>query len=335
MKILITGASGYIGSHTVLALLDKGYDCVLVDNFANSEPSVIESLKQISNKKFDFYQIDLCELNKVEDLFKEYKFDAVIHFAALKSPTISCQEPLNYYYVNLCSLLNVLECMNNYDCRKFVFSSSAAIYHKESLAPIDESNLVEPVTPYGNTKAIAERVLVDICNSNPNWKIIALRYFNPVGAHPSGLIGEKPMGIPNNLFPRLFNVALKLEDSLNIFGNDWDTVDGTGVRDYIHTQDLASGHVAALEYLENNTENFLAVNLGTGKGYSVMEVINKFKSITGININYKFASRRQGDVAQSFADVTLARQKLFWSATKGLEEMLEDGWRFRKQSSSR
>lgn len=332
-KVLVTGGAGYIGSHTVIALYESGARPYLLDDFSNSDPIVCEVIAEILGEPLPVIQLDLAapDASKVlSDLFATHHFDAVVHFAASKSPTESCKTPLKYYCNNVLGSLNLIQAMENARCKKLVFSSSAAIYDHQISPPIDETRKIAPISPYGYTKAMIEQVLIDICSADKSWSATALRYFNPVGAHPSGLLGDNPQGTPNNLVPYLMKVALGEYQQLTVYGNDWLTSDGTGVRDYIHVMDLAEGHVCALEQLLTESPGWRTFNLGTGRGYSVLDVIHSFEKVTGITIPFQIAPRRSGDVAQSWADPTLANKKLNWCASRELDEMLADQWRFTK-----
>ena len=329
--ILLTGATGYIASHTWLALLAAGYRVVGVDNFSNSSPQVLDRLAELSGQTPLFEKLDVCDGAALDAVFNEYKPAAVVHFAAFKAVGESTAKPLSYYRNNLDGLLTVCEAMRRHDCKRIVFSSSATVYGQPRSLPLREDAELMAVNPYGATKLIGEGILRDLGASDPQWQTACLRYFNPVGAHESGRIGEDPRGIPNNLMPYVTQVAVGRRAKLSIFGNDYDTPDGTGVRDYIHVVDLAEGHVAALNFLLRGQES-IWVNLGTGRGYSVLELVNAFAKASGREIPYEIVARRPGDVAACYADPALAREKLGWSARFDLQRMCEDSWRW--QSSN-
>lgn len=327
MKILVTGGTGYIGSHTCVELLEEGYDIIVIDNLSNSKIEVIDKIKKITNKEFKFYEGDCCDTTLLTKIFKENNIDAVIHFAGFKAVGESVLNPLKYYRNNLDSTLTLLEVMNEFNCKKIVFSSSATVYGKPKSLPIKEDFPLSTTNPYGSTKLMIENILRDLYKSDNEWSIAILRYFNPIGAHKSGLIGENPNDVPNNLMPYIVKVATKELEVLNIFGNDYDTKDGTGVRDYIHVVDLAKGHIKAIEkVLKNNIVD--AYNLGTGNGYSVLELVNTFKKINNIDVNYKIVDRRPGDIDACFADPSYAKEKLGWEAKLGIEEMCKDSYNY-------
>jgi len=334
MKVLVTGGAGFIGSHTVVELQNNGFDVIIVDNLSNSSEDVIDKISQISGIKPLFEKIDLCDEEKTKEFFnKHFDIKAVIHFAAFKAVGESVENPLKYYKNNILSLVNILQNMNNHQINNFVFSSSCTVYGQPDKLPVNEKESIKtPLSPYGNTKQICEEVLIDTINSQNNLKAISLRYFNPIGAHKSSLIGELPLGIPNNLIPYITQTAIGKRKSLNVFGNDYNTSDGTCIRDYIHVVDLAEAHIAALKrLLEDKIEEKLEVyNLGTGIGYSVMDVINSFKKVSGVDLNYQFAPRRSGDVEKVWADASLAEKKLNWKAKKNLDEMLLSAWKWEK-----
>ena len=327
MTILVTGGTGYIGSNTVVKLIQNGYDVIIVDDFSNSKPIVLDKLKKITGKEIMFYEINLCDKEKLEIVFKENKIDAVIHFAGYKAVGESVAKPLMYYRNNLDSTLSLLELMVEYKVRKIVFSSSATVYGDPEELPIRETARLSVTNPYGATKLYIEGILKDLYVSDNDFRIAILRYFNPVGADESGLLGEDPNGIPNNLMPYIVKVANKELPCLNIFGNDYDTKDGTGVRDYIHVVDLALGHVKALEYLDKN-EGMDYYNLGTGKGYSVLEMVNLFQKVNEVEVPYKIAPRRDGDIATCYADTNKAFEKLNWKAEHGLEDMVKSAYNY-------
>lgn len=331
MSILVTGGAGFIGSHTVVELLEKGEDIVIVDNFVNSKPEVLEKIKKITEKDFKFYEVDLLDKENLEKVFIENKIEAVIHFAGLKAVGESVEKPIEYYHNNITGTLILLELMKKYNCKKIIFSSSATVYGTPKTVPIKEDFPLSTTNPYGSTKLMIEQILKDVCIADKEFCAILLRYFNPIGAHKSGLLGESPNGIPNNLMPYINQVALGKLDHLNVFGNDYPTVDGTGVRDYIHVVDLAKGHVKALKKAREIT-GAEAYNLGTGKGYSVLEIVKAFEDANNIKIKYEITARRAGDIAECYADPSKAKQELDWKATKNLEEMCKDSWNFTTQN---
>ncbi len=329
--ILITGATGYIGSHTWVELLNCGYQVVGVDSLINSNPKVLNCIRKITNQKPIFFEADVRDSKVLLDIFNSYQIDAVIHFAALKAVGESVKNPIDYYQNNLDGLLTLSKVMNDKSCTKFIFSSSATVYHQSNPSPYLETMLLGPASPYGWTKYMSERILQDIEISNPCWRIAYLRYFNPVGAHPSGLMGEDPKGVPNNLMPYVAQVAIGKRDFLSVYGGDWPTYDGTGVRDFIHVVDLARGHLKALNYLLDGGYS-LTVNLGTGNGYSVLDLIKAFEKASKREVPYKIVDRRSGDIAVSYAEVSLAREKLDWSAEYDLNRMCEDVWRWQSMN---
>lgn len=331
MKILITGGAGYIGSHTAVELIKDGNEVVIVDNFSNSKPIVLDRIRQITNKDFKFYKVDITNIEELEIVFKENNIDSVIHFAAYKAVGESVEKPLEYYSNNIINTLNVLNLMKKYNVKKFVFSSSATVYGDPHTCPITEDFPLSTTNPYGATKLMIEDMLRDIAKADPSFNISILRYFNPVGAHSSGLIGEDPNDIPNNLMPYISQVAVGKLKELSVFGNDYNTHDGTGVRDYIHVVDLAKGHVKALEKLNSNC-GLVTYNLGTGNGYSVLDMVKAFSEVSGQNILYKIVDRRPGDVAKCYADPTKANKELGWKAEYGIKEMCEDTWRWQSNN---
>lgn len=334
MKILVTGGTGYIGSHTVVELINNGYDVVVIDNFSNSKPVVLDRLKTITGKDIKFYELDLCCREKLDEVFKCENIDAVIHFAGYKAVGESVSKPLMYYRNNIDSTLTLLEVMSKYGVKKIVFSSSATVYGNPEVLPIRENSKLWTTNPYGTTKLYIEGILRDLYVSDNEWSIAVLRYFNPVGAHKSGLIGEDPNGIPNNLMPYIVKVATKELPYLNIFGNDYDTKDGTGVRDYIHITDLANGHIKALDYILKS-KGIDYYNLGTGFGYSVLDMVNTFKEVNNVDVPYKIVKRREGDIATCYADTEYAYQKLGFKAKYGLPEMVESAYNFVKKQSNK
>ena len=327
MRVLVTGGCGYIGSHTVVELINNGYDVVVVDNFSNSKPIVLDRLKEITGKKIKFYELDLCDKDKLRVVFDENEIDAVIHFAGYKAVGESVSKPLMYYRNNIDSTLSLLEIMNEYRVKKIVFSSSATVYGEPEILPLNEECRLSTTNPYGTTKLYIEGILKDLYISDNEWSIAVLRYFNPVGAHESGLIGEDPNGIPNNLMPYIVKVAIGELPYLNIFGDDYDTKDGTGVRDYIHITDLANGHIKAIDYVAKNT-GIDYYNLGTGCGYSVMEMVNAFKEYNKVKIPYKIVARRDGDIAECYADIKYAYDKLGFKAQYGLKDMVVSAYNY-------
>lgn len=331
MNILVTGGSGYIGSHTVIELINAGYEVVIVDNLCNSSSIVLDRIEEITGKRVKFYEIDTRDSEKLKVVFEENKIDAVIHFAALKAVGESVEKPLDYYDNNLTTTLTVLKLMREFGVDKFVFSSSATVYGNPKTCPIKEDFPLSTTNPYGTTKLMIEEILRDICNANKDFNVAILRYFNPIGAHESGLIGEEPNGIPNNLMPYITKVAVGQLQQLSVFGNDYDTHDGTGVRDYIHVVDLANGHVKALEKL-NQKPGLLTYNLGTGTGYSVLDLVNAFEKASNVQIPYKIVDRRPGDIAMCYADPTKAKEELGWVAKYDVNKMCRDSWNWQSKN---
>lgn len=330
-KILVTGGAGYIGSHTCVELLNAGYELVIIDNFSNSKPDSLENIKKITGKEFVFYEMDYLDREKLEKVFEENEIDSVINFAGFKAVGESVQKPVEYYINNVSGALVLLDTMKKYGVKKFVFSSSATVYGDPDIVPITENSKVGGTTnPYGTSKYMIELMLKDLYKSDNSWDIVILRYFNPVGAHESGLIGENPQGIPNNLMPYVAQVAAGKLKELSVFGNDYDTKDGTGVRDYIHVVDLAIGHVKAIEKLNKENQGLYIYNLGTGTGYSVLDMVNAFEKANGINVPYKIAARRPGDIATCYANPEKAEEELGFKAKKTLEDMCRDTWNFQK-----
>ena len=329
MKVLVTGGTGYIGSHTCVELLNNGYEVIIVDNLVNSKKEVVEKIEEITNKKVKFYECDLCDEEKLRNVFKENdNIEAVLHFAGLKAVGESVKLPIKYYENNLESTISLLKVMSEFNCNRIVFSSSATVYGENNPIPYTEDMHVGGTTnPYGTTKYFIERILEDVCVSNKDFSAYLLRYFNPIGAHPSGLIGEDPNGIPNNLMPYILKVATHELPVLNVFGNDYETKDGTGVRDYIHVVDLAIGHIKALDKALTNT-GVHKYNLGTGHGYSVLDIINTFERVNNIKLNYQFAPRREGDLPEYYADSSLALKELNWKAEKTIDDMCRDSYNF-------
>jgi UDP-glucose 4-epimerase len=327
LAILITGGAGYIGTHTSVELINAGYDLIVIDNLTNSNQKSLERVKAIVGKEIKFYNINILDQNALETVFLENIIEAVIHFAGLKAVGDSVQDPLHYYQNNVTGTITLCETMKKFNVKKLVFSSSATVYGNPDYVPITEDFLLKPTNPYGRTKLMIEEILRDLYLSDNNWSIALLRYFNPIGAHKSGLIGEDPKGIPNNLMPFISQVAVGKLNYLNIYGNRYPTIDGTGVRDYIHVVDLAKGHLKAFEKVQSST-GVNAYNLGTGKGCSVLELVSVFENIAGVKIPYQMTNSRPGDVAISFADPTKAEQELDWKAENGIEEMCRDAWRW-------
>lgn len=330
-KILVTGGTGFIGSHTCVALINAGYQIVLVDNLCNSKVESIARIELITGKHARFYKTDLRDAEGMQQIFEDNKIDAVIHFAGLKAVGESVEKPLEYYENNIEGTLVLLQTMQKYHCKELVFSSSATVYGCQNPAPYQEDMPTSATNPYGYTKVMIEQILRDLCVSDPEFSVVALRYFNPIGAHESGLLGEDPNGIPNNLVPYVAQVAVGKLDHLNVYGNDYDTPDGTGVRDYIHVMDLAQGHVAALDYGAKHC-GFEAVNLGTGNGSSVLEVVKAYEEACGREIPVEITERRAGDIAISYADASKAKELLGWEAASDLKQMCADSWRFTQQN---
>lgn len=328
-RILVTGGTGYIGSHAVVELLATGAEVVIVDNFCNSKASVLDRIARIAGRRPAFEQIDVRERAALRRLFAAQRFDVVIHFAGLKAVGESVERPLAYYDNNVTGTVALLDCMVEAGVKKLVFSSSATVYGEPASVPIREDFPLSASNPYGRTKLMIEEILRDLAAADGGWRIALLRYFNPVGAHASGLIGEDPNGPPNNLMPYIAQVAIGARQELQVFGNDYPTPDGTGVRDYLHVVDLALGHVAALEALGRRA-GVLTVNLGTGRGYSVLEVVRAFAAAGGRSVPYRIVARRSGDIAQCYADPSLAREVLGWRATRSLDEMCTDTWRWQR-----
>ncbi len=332
-KVLVTGGTGYIGSHTVVELISSGYEPVIVDDLSNSKIDALDGIEKITGVKPKFYKIDLTDKKASKVIFDENRIDAIIHFAASKAVGESVAIPLHYYKNNLYSLVNLLELMKEYEVGSIVFSSSCTVYGQPDKLPVTEDSPVVPAaSPYGNTKQICEEILVDTLKVEPSLKAISLRYFNPVGAHESGLLGELPQGVPNNLLPYLLKVVAGELDQLSVFGGDYDTPDGTCIRDYIHVVDLSKAHVVALERLNQgeNKANYEVFNLGTGEGYSVLDVIKAFEKATGQSVNYKIAPRRPGDVVEIYADTTYANDELGWKTALGLDDMMTSAWKWQK-----
>jgi len=331
MAVLVTGGAGYIGSHTCVELLESGKDIVVVDNFCNSKPEALNRIKKITGKDFKFYEADLLDREAVKKIFDENEIESVIHFAGLKAVGESVSIPLRYYHNNITSTLILCEEMAAHGVKKIVFSSSATVYGSPKTVPIKEDFELHTTNPYGSTKLMIEDILRDLYVSDKEWSVALLRYFNPIGAHKSGLIGEDPNGIPNNLLPYVAQVAVGKLPCLSVYGNDYPTHDGTGVRDYIHVVDLAIGHLRAVEKVEKDT-GVHTYNLGTGNGYSVLDVVSAFEKASGRKVNYKIVDRRPGDIAVCFADASHAKDELGWVAERGIEEMCADSWNFTKNN---
>ena len=330
-RILVTGGAGYIGSHTCLTLLEAGYDVVVLDSLVNSKEESLKRVQEIAGKTLEFHQVDLLDTGALDRVFETAPIDAVIHFAGLKAVGESVSMPLRYYHNNITGTLHLCEAMCRHHVRKIVFSSSATVYGDPHTVPITEDFPLAPANPYGRSKLMIEEILCDISAAGEQWDVVLLRYFNPVGAHPSGLIGEDPNGIPNNLFPYIAQVAVGKQKKLSIFGNDYPTADGTGVRDYIHIMDLADGHLKALEKLALAPGNVI-YNLGTGRGYSVLEAVEEFGKASGREIPYEIMGRRPGDIASCYADASKAKREMGWSAKRGIAEMCADAWRWQSRN---
>ncbi len=329
MAILLPGGAGYIGSHTAVELLNAGRDIVIIDNYSNSKPQVLDEVKKITGKDFKSYVMDYRDREKLEKVFEENEIEAVINFAGFKAVGESVEKPLEYYDNNIGGAVTLLDTMKKYDVKKFIFSSSATVYGEPETIPITEKCKTGGTTnPYGTTKLFIEQILKDVYASDNTWDICILRYFNPVGAHESGRIGEEPQGIPNNLMPYIVRVAAGQLEQLSVFGNDYDTPDGTGVRDYIHVVDLAKGHVCAIEKLEKEEKGLYIYNLGTGTGYSVLDMVKAFEKATGQKVPYRIAPRRAGDISTCYADPQKAKDELGWEAIKNLEDMCRDSWNY-------
>ena len=334
MKILLPGGAGYIGSHTAVELLNAGKEIVIIDNFSNSKKEVLDKIRKITGKDFKFYEMDYLDKEKLDKVFEENEIDAVLNFAGYKAVGESIQKPIEYYKNNISGCLELLETMKKHGVKKFIFSSSATVYGDPETIPITEECKTGGTTnPYGTSKLFIEQILKDVYKSDNTWDICILRYFNPVGAHESGLIGEEPQGIPNNLMPYVARVAAGKLKELSVFGNDYDTKDGTGVRDYIHVVDLAKGHVAALEKLDKENKGLFIYNLGTGKGYSVLDMVKGFEKATGKKVPYKIAPRRAGDIATCYADPKKAKEELGWEAEKDINDMCKDSWEYIQKNS--
>ncbi len=331
MSILVTGGAGFIGSHTVVELLAREKDVIIVDNFSNSKPEVLNRIKQISGKDVKFYQVDLLDKDALDKVFAENEIDSVIHFAGLKAVGESVSMPLEYYHNNITGTLILCDVMRKHGCKKIVFSSSATVYGMNNPVPFVEEMPTSATNPYGYTKVMLEQILSDLCVADPDWSVVLLRYFNPIGAHESGLIGEDPNGIPNNLLPYVAQVAIGRRPQLSVYGDDYDTHDGTGVRDYIHVVDLALGHLDALTYADTH-KGVEIINLGTGNGSSVLDVVHAFEKACGHAIPYVIAPRRAGDIATCYADASKAKELLGWEATRDMDQMCRDLWNFTQKN---
>ena len=330
MNILLTGGAGFIGSHTIVELFNAGHDVVVVDNLCNSKADVMDKVKEITGRIVPFYDADVRDKNAMNKIFEENKIDAVIHFAGLKAVGESVAKPLEYYENNMGNTFTLIEVMRQHGCKNIIFSSSATVYGDPAIIPItEECPKGQCTNPYGKTKSMLEDVLSDVQKADPEWNVVLLRYFNPIGAHKSGLIGENPNGIPNNLMPYITQTAIGIREELGVFGNDYDTHDGTGVRDYIHVCDLATGHVAALQAIERKC-GLAVYNLGTGHGYSVLDVVNAFEKANGLKVPYSIKPRRPGDVATCYCNPEKAKRELGWEAKYGIEDMCRDSWNFQK-----
>ena len=327
MHILVTGGTGYIGSHTVVELIQAGKEVVIVDNFSNSKPEVLNRIEKITGTRPTFYEADLLDKPAIDQIFDEQKIDAVIHFAGLKAVGESVHKPLEYYHNNITGTLMLCQSMREHGCKRIVFSSSATVYGMNNPVPFKEGMPTSATNPYGYTKVMIEQILSDLHTADPEWSVVLLRYFNPIGAHESGLIGEDPNGIPNNLLPYVSQVAIGKLPQLQVYGDDYDTPDGTGVRDYIHVVDLALGHLKAIDYSMAHT-GVEAINLGTGRGTSVLEIVHAFEKACGHEIPYQIVGRRAGDIATCYADASKAKELLGWEATRGIEEMCRSSWNF-------
>mgnify|MGYP002576323705 FL=1 len=333
MSVLVTGGAGYIGSHTVVELLNENKEVIVVDNFSNSKPEMLDKIKKITNKDFKFYELDYSNKEKMDKVFAENKIDSVIHFAGYKAVGESVEKPIEYYTNNVSGTLNLLDVMRKHNVKTIIFSSSATVYGDPEVVPLTEMCKIGGTTnPYGSSKLFIEQILKDVYKSDNTWDVCILRYFNPIGSHESGIIGEEPQGRPNNLMPYIVRVASGELEELSIFGNDYNTPDGTGVRDYIHVVDLAKGHIKALEKLEKEKSGIYIYNLGTGKGYSVLDMVHAFEKTTGQKIKYKITERRAGDIATCYSDATKAKEELNWVAEKTLEDMCRDSWNYIKIS---
>lgn len=329
MRILLTGGAGFIGSHTAVEMTQAGHDVVIFDNFCNSDATVLDRLETILGKRLAFEEGDIRDYDRIRDVLEKHQIEAVVHFAGLKAVGESCEKPLEYFDNNITGTLVLLQAMKSLGIKRIIFSSSATVYGTPQYLPLDEKHPLSVTNPYGRTKLQVEEILSDLCASDAEWSAVCLRYFNPIGAHESGLIGENPRGIPNNLLPYVARVAAGQLEALQVFGNDYDTPDGTGVRDYIHVVDLAKGHVLAAQYAQAHT-GWIAINLGTGIGYSVLDIVKAYEKACGKPVPYKIVARRSGDVASNWADPKLAKELLGWEAQYSLQDMCEHSWNFQK-----
>ncbi|AMB96194.1 UDP-glucose 4-epimerase GalE [Aerococcus urinae] len=329
MSILVTGGAGYIGSHTVIELINSGYDVVIVDDFSNSKPTVLDRIEKIAGKRPTFYEANILDGDALRQIFEKESIDAVIHYAAFKAVGESVEKPIDYYHNNMGGLLQVLKVMKEFGVKEFVYSSSATVYGMNNVSPLTEDLPTSATNPYGYSKVMGEQILKDTYKAHPDWSIMILRYFNPIGAHESGLIGEDPQGVPNNIMPYITQVAIGKLEKLHVFGNDYDTHDGTGVRDYLHVVDLAKGHVAAIDYA-NKHQGLEIVNLGTGQGYSVLDLVNTFQEVNHVDLPYVIDERRAGDVAECYADPSYAKELLGWEAEEDLADMCRDSWHWQE-----
>lgn len=331
MAILVTGGAGYIGSHTVVELLNNNYEVIIVDDFSNSDPIVLDRIRELTGKDFSFYELNLLDQENLRTVFSENEIEAVIHFAGFKAVGESVSKPLKYYDNNMTSTLRLLEVMEEFSVKKIVFSSSATVYGMDNEAPFTEEMPTSATNPYGQTKVFIEHILKDVAFADEEWGVVLLRYFNPIGAHESGRIGEDPNDVPNNLMPYITQVAVGKLDELSVYGDDYDTHDGTGVRDYIHVVDLARGHLSAVDYALDHT-GAEAVNLGTGEGYSVLDVVHAFENANDVEIPYKIVARRPGDIAVGYANANKAKELLNWEAVHSLEDMCRTSWKWQKNN---
>ncbi|MEG2275695.1 MAG: UDP-glucose 4-epimerase GalE [Clostridia bacterium] len=332
MKILVTGGAGYIGSHTCVELLNSGKEIIVVDNFSNSNPESLKRVKELTGKDFKFYEVDVKDLEKMDKIFAENEIDSVIHFAGYKAVGESVAKPVMYYENNLGSTFTLLKVMKKHGCNKLVFSSSATVYGNAEVCPLTEDMPLSTTNPYGATKLMQENILKDVAVADKDFATVILRYFNPIGAHKSGRIGENPNGIPNNLMPYVTQVAVGKREKLSVFGADYNTKDGTGVRDYIHVVDLAKGHVKAIEKLDENIKGAKVYNIGTGIGYSVLDIVKTFEEVNNVPVKYEIVARRPGDIATCYADASLAKKELNWSAELSISDMCKDAWNFQKNN---
>ncbi|MEG0282443.1 MAG: UDP-glucose 4-epimerase GalE [Clostridia bacterium] len=332
MKILVTGGAGYIGSHTCVELLNSGKEIIVVDNFSNSNPESLKRVKELTGKDFKFYEVDVKDLEKMDKIFSENEIDSVIHFAGYKAVGESVAKPVMYYENNLGSTFTLLKVMKKHGCNKLVFSSSATVYGNAEVCPLTEDMPLSTTNPYGATKLMQENILKDVAVADKDFATVILRYFNPIGAHKSGRIGENPNGIPNNLMPYVTQVAVGKREKLSVFGADYNTKDGTGVRDYIHVVDLAKGHVKAIEKLDENIKGAKVYNIGTGIGYSVLDIVKTFEEVNNMPVKYEIVARRPGDIATCYADASLAKKELNWSAELSISDMCKDAWNFQKNN---